>query len=150
MKIIAVEKIDLTTLLNNRVKEISSRNKQREKIRKQRVLKLSPYIAQVLFGMVEIHNKLIEEGKGRSMFNRGIIEDANDYVNKFLNSSFQWNELPISNENYTNVVYKFGELQIWLSDNIGCMKYNNNPIYQIYGSYDVKDFLNKLILKHFN
>jgi hypothetical protein len=150
--IIAVEKINITSLMNNKIKEVEKRNKIRIKEREERIKKLTPYIAQYLFGMVEIHNKAIELNKKNKPFNLPKIEDAHDFVNGYINNEPNWNnkEVFIQNESYRNVTYKFGNFHIWLSDNYGCMNYTKNPIYQIYGSYDVESFLKQEINKYFN
>ncbi len=150
--IIAVEKIDITSLMNNKIVEVEKRNESRIKEREGRIKKLTPYIAQALFGMVEIHNKLVEINSKTRIFNLPSIEDAHTFVNDFINNDASWNhkEVYIQNESYKNVSFKVGCLNIWLSDNYGCMQYTKNPIYQIYGSYDVESFLKENINKWFN
>ena len=150
--IIAVEKINITSLMNNRILEVDNRNEKRVKEREDRIKILTPYIAQALFGMVEIHNKLIEIESNYRVFNLPTIEDAHTFVNDAINKDANWNhrELHIQNESYKNVTFKLASLNIWLSDNYGCMNYTKNPVYQIYGSYDVKGFLEKQVRKVFN
>jgi hypothetical protein len=150
--IIAVEKIDITSLMDNRILEVGSRNEKRVKEREDRIKILTPYIAQALFGMVEIHNKLVQIESNRRIFNLRTIEDAHTFVNDFVNNDANWNhkEVHIQNESYKNVSFKLASLHIWLSDNYGYMNYTKNPVYQIYGSYDVEGFLKSLIQELFN
>lgn len=150
--IIAVERIDITSLINNKIAQVEKRNEVRTKERDERIKKLTPFIAQALFGMVEIHNKLIETNSKTKMFNLPIIEDAHSFVNDFINNDANWNhkDVFVQNESYKNVSFKLGVLNIWLSDNYGCMNYTTNPIYQIYGSYDVESFLKETVNKWFN
>ena len=148
MKIIAVEKIDITSLIESRIIESVEIRKQRTEKRNERIEKLTPYIAQALFGMVDIHNKLVEIGSDKKFLNCGIIEDKAGFVNKVINDKCNWQE-PRGTAMYTNVTFEYSSLLIWLSDNYGCMRYTSNPIYQIYGYNEVEDFLNKLIKQVF-
>jgi len=148
MKIIAVEKIDITSLIESRIVESAKINKQRTEERNKRIEKLTPYIAQCLYGMVDIHNKLIEIDSNKKFLNIGIIEDKASFVNGVINNENNWKE-PIGTEMFTNVSFKYSKLFIWLSDNYCCMTYTSNPIYQIYDSFDAEDFLNKLIKQVF-
>ena len=59
-KIIAVEKIDLSSFLEQKTKEVNAYHLAQIEKRKERIVKLTPYIAQALFGMVEVHNHLIK------------------------------------------------------------------------------------------
>ena len=148
MKIIAVEKIDITSLIESRIIESAEISKQRTEKRSERIEKLTPYIAQALFGMVDIHNKLVKIGSDKKFLNCGIIEDKAGFVNEVINNKRNWKE-PRGTEMYTNVTFEYSSLLIWLSDNYGCMRYTSNPIYQIYGYNEVEDFLNKLIKQVF-
>lgn len=147
--IIAVQKIDITSLLNNRILEVEQRNKEQNYIKQERIEKLTPYIAQAMFGMVEIHNKLVELKSDKKFLNREHIEDAHEFVNTFINNTTNWNinKYEIGSPYYKNVNFKFASLNIWLNDNYGAMRYTRNPIYQIYGAYDVEEFLADLIKK---
>jgi hypothetical protein len=146
--IITVQQIDITSLINSRVVEVEQRDKKQHELRQARIEQLTPYIAQALFGVVEIHNKLVELNRPRKFFNMGHIEDAHEFVNKCINNTPNWGHVAdIGSPYYTNVTFKFATINIWLSGNFGCMRYSTNPTYQIYGNYDVSDFLNDIIKK---
>jgi hypothetical protein len=144
-QVMIVGKIDLTHLLNARVEEVNKRDSLQTKLRQTNVDILTPYIAQCLYGMAEIHNELEKQGK-KTFLNSAFIEDIDKFVNDFINNESNWKfENDISSVNYTDVTYRFFDLTIWLNSNNSCMIYTKNPIYQIYGAYDVRDFLNNLI-----
>lgn len=152
--IIAVEKINISSLIEDRVNSVSNRNTERMKTREKRIEKLTPYIAQALFGMVEIHNQLVMNNSNTTLFYIGIIENANEFVNEQINKQTNWGEInAIQTEYYTNVNFKISCLNIWLSDNFGCMRYTNNPIYQIHSGvafHNVEGFLSHIINSQFN
>lgn len=153
-KIIAVEKIDLSSFLEQKTKEVNAYHLAQIEKRKERIVKLTPYIAQALFGMVEVHNHLIKNNSKITIFNNGFIEDIHSFVNDQINKESNWNFYEdISKKHYTNVSFKYSSLYIWLSDNYGSMKYTSNGIYQmivtdkgsVYYPYNVEEFLKKLI-----
>lgn len=147
--IIAVEKIDISSLIEDRVRSVSNRDAERISIREKRIERLTPYIAQALFGMVEIHNQLVTNNSGSRLFNVEIIENANEFVNEQINKETNWGVIaPIESDRYTNVNFKISCLSIWLSDNLGGAIYTHNPVYQIYTEsrvLDVEGFLKYLI-----
>ena len=153
-KIIAVEKIDLSSFLEQRTKEVNAYHLAQIEKRKERIVKLTPYIAQALFGMVEVHNHLIKNNSKITIFNNGFIEDIHSFVNDQINKESNWNFYEdISKKHYRNVSFKCSSLFIWLSTNYGSMKYTSNRIYQmiltaegrVYYPYNVEEFLKKLI-----
>jgi len=147
MKIIAVEKLDITSLIESKIKQVAENNLAIQEKRNQRIEKLTPYIAQALFGMVDIHNKLIEIGSDKKVFKTPyLIQDKVSFVNSLINTESFWKDA----KGTTNVSFQVSSLLIWLSDNVNCMRYTTNPIYQVYGAYDIEEFLRVQIDKYFN